>query len=572
MGTPTRSTELTARQLKISPEVAWYCESRGVPLPTCAPKIRTPEPRKVKGARFDPDRVDKVVFEVFPRLSHTQGVWAGKPLRPDPWQVAYILAPVYGWVRKNDAGDWVRIIRTEYVDIPRKNGKTTIVGGQLIYLTAADGEAGAQVFAAATGKDQARYCFDPIKSLAEKSPALKSHVKVTASRIVHPKSGSYFAVVSSIADLLHGANVHGAGVDELHKHKSREMLDAIQTGTGARAQPLVIIVTTADDGRPNTIYAEVRGYCEQLARGVFTDPTFYGVVFGAADNDDPFVETTWRKANPGYGISPTREFLESEAAKAQNSPANLAKFKRLHLAISTKQETKYVDLPVWDRNASLVDEASLAGRDCYGGLDLASTTDLSAFCLDFPDGDGGHDVIWRLWLPEEALAKVDERTAGAASVWAREGFLTVMPGAVADYDFIRAQINRDRETFRVREVAFDPWNSSQLVVDLMADGVEMVNHRQGFASMSSPMKELLRILLEGTAEKPRYRHGGNPALRWQVDNLAVAMDPAGNVKPDKAVSADKIDGVVAAVMALDRAMRAQKPKISVYNTRGLEVG
>lgn len=555
----------------MSPEVRWYLESRGVALPTCAPSVKTPEPRDVPGARFDPERVDKVVFDVFPRLMHTQGQWARRPLKPDPWQIAYILAPVYGWVRENDNGDWVRIIRTEYVDIPRKNGKSTIGGGQAIYLTAADGEQGAQVFAAGTAKDQARYVFDPIRALAEKSPALKGNLKVTTSRIVHPKSGSYFAVVSSMADLLHGANVHGAIVDELHKHKSREMLDAIQTGTGARTQPLVIIVTTADDGKPNTIYAETRGYAESLARGTFTDPTFYGVVFAADKDDDPFVEATWKKANPGYGISPTREFLEAEAAKAQNSPANLAKFKRLHLGLRTKQETKFIDLDVWDRNSSLVVESALVGRDCYGGLDLATTTDLCALALDFPDGDGGHDALWRLWIPEEAFGAMNERTAGAAEVWRAEGFLTVMDGAVADYDFIHEQINRDRALFNLRQVAYDPWNSSQLVQDLMKDGLELVEHRQGFASMSPPTKELLRLLLEGTAEKPRYRHGGNPSLRWQIDNLAVKMDPAGNVKPDKSVAADKIDGVAAAIMALHRAMLHAPARVSVYETRGMEV-
>lgn len=554
------------RRLKISPEVAFYLDSRAIPFPTCPPKVKTPEPRKLKGARFDPERVDRVVFEAFPRLTHTQGKWAGAPFRPDPWQIAYILAPVYGWVHKNDDGDWVRVIRTEYVDIPRKNGKTSLAGGQAIILTAADNEPGAQVYAVAVGKDQARYCFDPVKALAEKSPALAPHLHVTMNRIVHTRSSSYFAVVSSIADLIHGANVHGAVIDELHKHKTRDVVDAIETGTGARSQPLVVIITTADDGRPGTIYAEKRAYCEQLARGVISDPTFYGVVWAAVEKDDPFVESTWKKANPGYGISPTRAFLEAEAAKARNSPATLANFQRLHLGIRTKQQTKYIELKVWDRSASVVVEEKLAGKTCYGGLDLASTSDLCALCWDFPDDHGAHDAIWRLWLPEAALESLDKRTAGAAAVWVRDGFLTVMPGAVADYDFIREQINRDREWFKVVECGFDPWNSSQLVIDLMADGTKMVEVRQGYASLSSPTKELLRLL-----KQQRYRHGGNPAVRWQVDNLAVAMDPAGNVKPDKAVSGDKIDGVAAAVIGLSRAMLHEAPRESVYESRGLEV-
>ncbi len=580
MGTPTRSTtELTAADrkratsLKISPEVAWYLKRRGIPWPTCPPKIKTPEPSYVKGARFDPDRVDRVVFKVFPRLQHTQSDWAGQPLRPDPWQIAYILAPVYGWVHQNDDGKWVRIIRTEYVDVPKRNGKTTLAGGQAIYLTGADDEEGAQVYAVAIAKDQARFCFDPVKALAEKSPALKDVMRALASRIVHTKTGSYFAVVSSIADLLQGANVHGAIIDELHKHKSREMLDALRRATGSRPQPLIVIITTADDGRDSTVYAEVRAYCEQLARKVFKDHRFYGVIWAADESDDPFAEATWKKANPGYGISPRRDFLEGEAVIARNSPANLANFQRLHLGIRTKQESKYIEMPLWDRNSGLVSEAILAGRDCYGGLDLASTSDLCALAWDFPDGTGGHDTLWRFWMPEAALEPLDRKTAGSATVWVRDGFLTLTPGDVVDYEYIRNAINLDRETFSVRELGYDPWNSSQIVIDLQQDGMNMVQIRQGFATLGSPTKELLRLLREGTNEEPRYRHGGNPCMRWQVDNFAVAMDAAGNVKPDRAAVAAagaKMDGVVAGIMALDRAMRHEKPRSSVYEDHGLE--
>lgn len=557
----TRSRKpLTPADLKLSPEVAWYLEDRGWPLPTCVPKFKTPEPRTLRGARFDPERVDRVVA-AFERMQHTQGEWAGRPLRPDPWQVAYMLAPVYGWVRKNDRGMWVRVVRTQYVEVPRKNGKTTAAGGQALYLTGADGEAGAQVLAAAAGKDQASFCFTPVKALADGSPALKAHFRTLQGKVLHPRSGSYFMVVSSIADLLHGANVHGAVIDELHIHKTRDLVDAIETGTGARSQPLVIIITTSDDGRQGTIYAEKRTYCEQLASGVITDPTFYGVIFGADETDDPFAEATWVKANPGYGISPTRQFMEAEARKAQQSPANRARFLRLHLGLRTKQETKYLDLGAWDANASMVDEADLVGRRCFGGLDLASTSDLCALAWDFPDGDGRHTVLWRHWCPEAAFERLNVRTAGQAAVWRRDGWLSVTPGNVADYDYIRARINSDRERFDVAEVAYDPWNATQLVNDLMADDAPMVTYRQGFASMSSPTKELQRVVLEGDSGSPRYRHGGNPLVRWQVDNFAVEMDPAGNVKPSKRHAGDKIDGVVAGVMALGRAAVAEPARL-----------
>lgn len=558
------------RRLKISPEVGWYLYSRGIPLPTCPPRYKTPEPRRLPGAKFDPARVDKVL-QVFGKLRHTQGQWAGRPLNPDPWQIAYILAPVYGWVRKNDAGRWARIIRTEYVELPRKNGKTTLAGGQACYLTFADGEAGAQVIAAAAGKDQARFCFDPIKTIAEKSPALKPHVRPMRDRITHPRSGSYFAVVSSMADLIHGANLHGGVIDELHVHKTPDLVEAITTGTGAREQPLIVIITTPDDGKPNTVYAHTRARIEQLARRVLVDPSVYGVIWAADARDNPHAEATWIKANPGYGISPTREFMVAASAKAASSPVDLASFLRLHLGLRTKQTTKYISVAAWERNAGpgRIDETELAGRECFGGLDLASTSDITALCWLFPAEDGSFDAIWRLWIPEDNLEALDKRTAGAATAWVRDGWLLTTPGNVTDYDWIKAQVLRDAETFDVRDIAYDRWNSSQMVNDLVAEDMPMSPIGQGYASLSAPTKELQRLVLAGSRAAPMIRHGGHPVLIWMIDNLAVQIDAAGNVKPAKDKSADKIDGVAAAVNALERTMRTEAPADSVYEERGL---
>lgn len=555
-------------RLMLSREVAYYLTSRNIPWPDCPPKFKTPEPDETPGAMFDPARVDRVL-EVFSRLRHTQGQWAGRPLKPDPWQIAYVIAPVFGWVRKNDHGQWVRVIRRVYVDIPRKNGKTTTAGGIATYLTAADREPGAQVYAVASGRDQARYCFDPVKQIAERSPSLSPFVRTLASRIVHEPSGSYFAVVSKVADLLHGANVHGAIVDELHVHKSPDLVETVETGTGSRTQPLIVIITTADDGRRTTIYARRREYVEQLARRALVDPTVYGVVWAADETDDPFAESTWRKANPGYGISPSREYLAQAATEAKASPADLAKFLRLHLGIRTKQQTRYYDMEAWDRNASIVDVRKLAGRRAFGGLDLASTSDLMSLCWVFPAGDGTYDVVWRLWTPEDNVARLDKRTAGAASTWVKSGHLSTTPGNVADYGYVREQITADMDAFEVAEIAYDPWNATQLVNELVSEGAPMVQMRQGFASLSSPTKELQRLILEGTEERPVFRHGGNPAVRWQVDNVAIAMDPAGNVKPDKGNSGDKIDAVAAAINALARVIASPGPARSKYENDDL---
>lgn len=561
--------------LKLSPEVAWYLESRGYPVPDCPPLIKTPEPREVPGARFDPERADKVVA-AFRQLRHTKGRFAGQRFDPDVWQVAYAIAPVAGWVHRSvDSGDWVRIVRIAYIEMPRKNGKTTTAAGWGIYLTAADGEFGAQVLAAATTKEQAGFVFEPVRQIVNKSPGLKRHLRALKHRITHAVSGSYFQPIANAGDAQHGADIHGAIVDELHLHKDMVLIEALETGTGSREQPLIIYITTADAGRRHTPYDEKRSLIEKLARGVLKRPSTYGVVFAAekpeyengklVKGDDPFAESTWRKSNPGYGISPTKQYMIEAAEKAKDSPAELARFLRLHLGIRTKQATRYLDIEDWDTNASIVDLSRLSGRQCYGGLDLGSTSDLTALVWVFPTEDGAFEVLARHWAPEDSIPALDERTANAASTWVKQGWLTTTPGNVTDYDFIEAQAARDRDEFLVQEVAYDRWNANQLINNLTSDGAPMLTMGQGFASMSAPTKDLQRLIRigartdeKGLPIKPMIRHGGNPLLRWEIDNFAVAMDPAGNVKPDKANAGDKIDGVVGLIMALSRALAAKE--------------
>lgn len=564
-------TDRRPDELNMSPEVAEYLRMRGIPLPDCPPTIKTPEAGEIlSDAYFDPKRVDRVLT-AFSRLRHTKGKHAGEPLTPSPWQVAYLIAPVFGWVRQNEDGTWVRIVREAYVDVPRKNGKSTVCGGIGLYLTAADGEAGAEVLAAATTERQAGYVFEPVRQLARSSPALKPHVKALAKRIVHPASGSYFTVVSSVAEALHGANVHGAIVDELHVHSTGELVETIETGTGSREQPLVVIITTADDGQTDTIYARKRSRVEQLADRTITHPSVYGAIWCADEQDDPFAESTWQKANPGFGISPTREYLATEADKAQDDPAALATFLRLHLGVRSRMGSRFLELDEWDRNAGMVREPDLAGRVAYGGLDLGSTSDLTSLCWLFPDGSGGFDALWRIWAPEERLRDLDKRTAGAASAWHRQGVLRTTEGNVTDYEAVKEQIFADLDTFQVAELAFDPWNATDLTNRLQAEGAPMVQVRQGYASLSPPLKEIKRLLAEGSAEHPRLRHGGNPAVRWMLGNLTVAMDPAGNVKPDKAKAAEKIDALSALVTSMARAVHHKPPRRSAYEDATLEV-
>lgn len=575
--TPSDEIELPParelKRLKISPEVAWYCLSRGYELPKYPPLIKTPEGAADPDAFFDPDAVDRVITAML-HLRHTQGKWAGQPLKPDAWQVAYLLAPVFGWVRANDDGKLVRVTRTAFVDVPRKNGKSTLAGGVALYLTGADGEQGAQVVSAASSKAQAGFVFSPIKSLAQKSPSLRGRFRPLTGKILHPASGSEFVVVSSFGDAQHGANIHGAIIDELHVHKSRDLVDAIETGTGARQQPLILIITTPDDGRPATIYASKRRMVEQLAKGALHDPATYGVVFGLPDHANPLNPANWPKANPGYPISPTHDFMVSAATKAKTSPADLAVFKRLHAGQRTKQTTTYLDLKKWDHNRLAgtgkkpLSLEAFRDRAAFGGLDLGSVSDLSACCWLIPDEDeDGYTAVWRYWTPEENLVNLDRSTAGLASKeWVPKGWLHTTSGNVTDYAFIEAQILEDAQVLDVESIGLDMWNATQLANNLQAEGLPLMKVRQGFQTMNPAMQEIQRQML-----RRKLRHDGNPVTRWCVDNLSVAMDPAGNVKPDKARSVDKIDGVAALANAVSEAINTGRESSAYDDGHGLLV-
>lgn len=547
---PSRSR---LEELKLDKDVARYMLDRGIPLPSAPPAIITPSPSRLKGAVFNPQRVDKVL-RAFMAMRHTQGSLAGTPLRPDPWQIAYIIAPTFGWVKLNEHGVWVRVVRKLYVDVPRKNGKTTLCGGLALYLLGADGEQGAQIYAAATKRDQASKLFDPVKYIAESTPLLRKNFKTRQGRILHPASNSYFKVEANDADGLHGANVHGAIIDELHVHKSPDLLKALETGVGSRQQPLIVVITTADDGKAETVYAHRRETIEQLARGGIEDPSYYGVIWAATEEDDPFAESTWQLANPGFPISPTRDFMVNAATEAKNSPFEFAEFQRLHLGIRTHQQSRYFEMVDWDNSAGPSwTEEELEGQWCYGGLDLAFSNDLCALAWVFPQEGGTFKVLWRMWTPEANLPRLDKVTSGAASVWARDGLLRITPGNVVDFDKMEFDIKADVERFAVADIAYDRWNASPLVSKLTAYGIPMTPIGMGWATMSPLVKELQRVVRLGL-----LHHNGNACVRWQADCFAVHQDPAGNVKPDRAAvaaSKGKMDAIVATLMGFDKILR-----------------
>lgn len=570
--TPSDEVEVpdarTLKRLKLSAEVAWFLLSRGYELPKHPPLFATPDGSVVDGAMFDPEAVDRVIASL-KVLRHTKGALAGQPLAPAAWQVAYILAPVFGWLKLNQNGRWVRVVRTLFAELPRKNGKTTISAGLGLYLAGADGEQGAEVIAAASSRDQASFAFQPAKTLVEKTPALRGKFLARTNRILHPATSSVFQVITAVADTQHGANISGGIVDELHVHKKRDLVDAIETGTASREQPLIIMITTADDGKPNSIYAVKRRMVEQLASGVLKDPSTYGVVFGLPPKANPLNPANWPKANPGYPISPTHEYLEQAARKAKTSPVELALFKRLHAGQRTKQTTSFIDLKKWDANQVgrkpvATDIEELRGRIAFGGLDLGAVSDLTALCWLLPEEDGAYRAFWRFWCPEDVLPMLDKRTAGEASTtWVDGGWLTPTPGNVTDYDWIKQAVKADAEILDVTTIGLDMWNATQLANDLQAEGLPLMKVRQGFQTMAPAMQEMLRRVL-----KKELRHDGNPVMRWCVDNLAVATDPAGNVKPDKANSNDKIDGVAALANALSEAINTDRER-SAYDEHEL---
>lgn len=557
MASPVVSDRAYAAPL--SPEVTWYCETRGYGLKGVAkPLWRTPEPGPDSGARFNPARVDQHLA-VLARMRHTQGEWAGRPIEPLAWQVAYVLAPGLGWETQADDGAWTRWYRHWWIEVPRKNGKTTISAAVSLALTFADGEPGAQGLLAAGSKDQARLAYDPLRLVVSGSPdMLDAGVRPWKGRIIREADGSTIRPVASLGDTLHGTNPHVFLADEMHVHKSLDLIEALETGQGSRRQPLGIVITTADAGGRRTPYAIRRSAVEAACRAEPSDRM--GVIWAAPKGSDPWAEDTWARANPGWGVTVKPEFMRSAARAArEGGPEAIASFKRLHLNIRTKQESRYISMGRWDRGSTpdmsrLATLGALEGRPVVGGLDLASVSDLAALCWltprlpGDPDGTPAWTAVWRTWTPEGNIERLDRRTLGAASSWVERGLLELTPGDVLDFDVVEQRVLQDVERLDVEELGYDPWAATQIASRLYARGVPMVKVRQGYATLSPPTKRLKTLVYAGALGH------SNPIADWCADNLAVERDPSGNVKPNKAKSGEKIDLVAALVTALTCAM------------------
>jgi phage terminase large subunit-like protein len=515
-----------------------------------------------RGLQFD-EQAARQAIVFFRLLKHSKGEWAGRPLHLEPWQ-QFVLWSLFGWKR-----DGTRRFRTSYLEVARKNGKTTMAAGIGLYLMLADGEPGAEVYSAATKRDQARLSHGEATRMAKSSPAIRREVTIFRDNIHILNTASKFEPLSADTNTLDGLNVHGAIVDEIHAHKTRDVWDILETATGSRRQPLMFAITTAGYDRESLCWQQ-HEYTEKVLGGIVEDDSWFGMIYALDEGDDWEDEVTWIKANPNLGVSKKLDDMRRLAERARGMPSALNAFLRLHLDVWTQAETKWVPLEHWKQCAHAVDAEGLRGRTCYGGLDLSSNVDISAWVLVFPpQGDDGiYQILCRFWIPEEAMVERSRRDRAPYDVWVRQGFIQATPGNVIDYSFILAQIDQDAQVYDVRELAFDRWGATKIQTELMELGGEdwVIQFGQGYVSMNPPMRELERLILEH-----KLAHGGNPVLTWMANNLVVRTDPAGNIKPDKDKSIEKIDGMVAMVMGLDRALRHQERRRSVYEDRGLEV-
>lgn len=506
---------------------------------------------------FSEHHADRAVKFFENVLVHCDGEWAGQAFTLLPWE-RDLIRTLFGTLNP----DGMRQYRTCYVEVGRKNGKSQLAAGIALYLLFVDDEPGAQIYGAASDRDQATIVFRVAAEMVRRSPILSKRSKTIDStkRIVIPASASFYRAIPADAGGSHGFNASGVIVDEVHVQPNRDLIDVLNTSTGARRQPLTFYITTAGYDR-NSICWELHDYALKVQSGVIEDSTFLPVLYCADEADDWRDPAVWAKANPSLGHTIKLDYLEQECARAQETPAYENTFRRLHLSQWTQQDVRWLPLAAWDACSGAVDAEGLHGRPCYAGLDLASTTDVAALVLVFPAAEGSYQVLAHFWIPEESMRERIRRDRVPYDVWVRQGYVTATPGNVIDYASIKQTLIEWRDKYTIEEIGFDRWGSTQLITELQDIGLNVVPIGQGYASMSAPTKELMNLVLSG-----RIQHGGNPVLRWMADNLVVRQDPAGNLKPDKEKSTQKIDGLVAMIMAIDRASRNV---VSPYEERGI---
>ena len=518
---------------------------------------------KQKTSVYDKSAADYAVMFI-ENLCHTKGTWAGKPFELIDWQ-EQIIRDLFGTLKPNG----YRQFNTAYIEIPKKQGKSELAAAVALLLTCGDGEERAEVYGCAADRQQAAIVFDVAADMVRMCPALSKRVKILASqkRLIYTPTNSFYQVLSAEAYSKHGFNIHGVVFDELHTQPNRKLFDVMTKGSGdARMQPLYFLITTAGTDTHSICY-ETHQKAKDIIEGRKIDPTFYPVIYGADESDDWTDPKVWKKANPSLDITVGIDKVKAACESAKQNPGEENSFRQLRLNQWVKQAVRWMPMEKWDKCAFSVDEDELEGRVCYGGLDLSSTTDITAFVLVFPplDEEDKYIVLPYFWIPEDNLTLRVNRDHVPYDVWERQGYLQTTEGNVVHYGFIEQFIERLGERFNIREISFDRWGAVQMVQNLEGMGFTVIPFGQGFKDMSPPTKELMKLVLE-----QKIAHGGHPVLRWNMDNIYIRTDPAGNIKADKEKSTEKIDGAVATIMALDRAIRCGNDHgASVYDDRGL---
>lgn len=518
---------------------------------------------KAKDSYYDKEYADFAVAFI-ESLCHTKGTWAGKPFELMDWQ-EQIIRDLFGILKPNG----YRQFNTAYIEIPKKNGKSELAAAVALLLTCGDGEQRAEVYGAAADRQQASIVFDVAADMVRMCPALNKRVKILASqkRLIYEPTNSFYQVLSAEAYSKHGFNVHGVVFDELHSQPNRKLYDVLTKGSGdARMQPLFFLITTAGTDTHSICY-EVHQKAQDIIDGRKIDPTFYPVIYGADDTEDWTSPKVWIKCNPSLGETIGIDKVKTACESAKQNPGEENSFRQLRLNQWVKQAVRWMPMDKWDKCAFAVNEEQLEGRVCYGGLDLSSTTDITAFVLVFPplDEDDKYIILPYFWIPEDTLDLRVKRDHVPYDVWERQGYLQTTEGNVVHYGYIEKFIEELGKKFNIREIAFDRWGAVQMVQNLEGMGFTVVPFGQGFKDMSPPTKELMKLTLE-----QKIAHGGHPVLRWNMDNIFIRTDPAGNIKADKEKSTEKIDGAVATIMALDRAIRCgNDTSESVYEDRGI---
>lgn len=522
-----------------------------------------PSKFKLESSIYNKDLADYAV-NFIECLSHTKGTWAGKPFKLLDWQER-IIRDLFGIVKSNG----YRQFNTAYIEIPKKMGKSELAAAVALLLCCGDGEERAEVYGCAADRQQATIVFDVAADMVRMCPALNRRVKVLASqkRIVYLPTNSFYQVLSAEAYSKHGFNIHGVVFDELHTQPNRKLFDVMTKGSGdARMQPLYFLITTAGTDT-NSICYETHQKAKDILEGRKVDPTFYPVIYGAEESDDWTSPEVWKKANPSLGVTVGMDKVQAACESAKQNPAEENAFRQLRLNQWVKQSVRWMPMEKWDLCSFKIDEEDLIGRVCYGGLDLSSTTDMTAFVLVFPpkDEEDKFVILPFFWIPEDTLELRVRRDHVPYDIWQKQGFIQTTEGNVVHYGYIENFIEQLGEKFNIREITFDRWGAVQMVQNLEGMGYTVVPFGQGFKDMCPPTKELMKLTLE-----QKVAHGGHPVLRWNMDNIFIRRDPAGNIKADKEKSTEKIDGAIATIMALDRAIRCGNTNTeSVYDSRGL---